>query len=285
MMEPDPRLHFHLAVGVCWPCRGAWCGDRDGGAVVPDIIMGAWVTVCGAPGRHRAWGRGRADWCVSQNIRTPPLIPILCGSYRVRNIWAKRGAFVIIYGYARVSTIGQALSAQAAALHEAGAAKVFKEKISGAANHRAQLHRLLNTIDAGDLVIVTRLDRLARSTRDLLNILDTIAKAGATFKSLGDAWADTTTAHGRLMLTVLGGLAEFERELIRVRTGEGRVRAKARGVHLGRPFKLNRHQQREAIARREAGEALTDIARTFGVHHTTIGRLRAQGNATFNSSR
>ncbi len=134
--------------------------------------------------------------------------------------------------------------------------------------------RLLNTIDAGDLVIVTRLDRLARSTRDLLNILDQIAKSGATFRSLGDTWADTTTAHGRLMLTVLGGLAEFERELIRVRTGEGRIRAKAR-VHMGRPFKLNRHQQREAIARREAGEALTDIARTFGVHHTTIGRLRA----------
>src|SRR6476661_1841010 len=133
----------------------------------------------------------------------------------------------------------------------------------------------LQTIDAGDLVIVTRLDRLARSTRDLLNILDNIAKAGATFKSLGDTWADTTTAHGRLMLTVLGGLAEFERELIRVRTGEGRVRAKARGVHMGRPFKLNRHQRQEAIARRETGEALTDIARTFGVHHTTIGRLLA----------
>ena len=150
--------------------------------------------------------------------------------------------------------------------------------LSGAANHRAQLHRLLKTIDAGDLVIVTRLDRLARSTRDLLNILDKIARVGATLKSRGDTWADTTTAHGRLMLTVLGGLAEFERELIRVRTGEGRVRAKARGVHMGRPFKLNRHQQREAIARREAGEALTDIARTFGVHHTTIGRLRALRN-------
>jgi len=162
-----------------------------------------------------------------------------------------------VYGYARVSTIGQTLAAQEATLHEAGAAKVFKEKISGAANHRAQLHRLLKAIDAGDVVVVARLDRLARSTRDLLNILDKIAKAGATFKSLGDAWADTTTAHGRLMLTVLGGLAEFERELIRVRTGEGRVRAKARGVHMGRPFKLNRHQQREAIARREAGEALT----------------------------
>src|SRR5215475_10486173 len=155
------------------------------------------------------------------------------------------------YGYARVSTEGQTLAAQEATLHEAGAAEVFKEKISGAASHRAQLHRLLKTIDAGDIVIVTRLDRLARSTRDLLNILDKIAKAGATFKSLGDAWADTTTAHGRLMLTVLGGLAEFERELIRVRTGEGRVRAKARGVHLGRPFKLNRHQRREAIISRQ----------------------------------
>jgi DNA invertase Pin-like site-specific DNA recombinase len=182
---------------------------------------------------------------------------------------------MVVYGYARVSTEGQTLAAQEATLHEAGAAKVFKEKISGAANHRAQLHRLLKAIDAGDVMLVTRLDRLARSTRDLLNILDKIAKAGATFKSLSDTWADTTTAHGRLMLTVLGGLAEFERELIRVRTGEGRVRAKARGVHMGRPFKLNRHQQREAIARREAGEALTDIARTFGVHRTTIGRLRA----------
>jgi DNA invertase Pin-like site-specific DNA recombinase len=94
------------------------------------------------------------------------------------------------YGYARVSTEGQTLVAQEAALHEAGAAKVFKEKISGAANHRAQLHRLLKTIDAGDIVIVTRLDRLARSTRDLLDILDKIAKAGATFKSLGDVWAE-----------------------------------------------------------------------------------------------
>jgi DNA invertase Pin-like site-specific DNA recombinase len=107
----------------------------------------------------------------------------------------------------------------------------------------------------------------------LLNILDAIAKAGATFKSLADAWADTTTPHGRLMLTVLGGLAEFERELIRARTGEGRARAKARGVHMGRPPKLTPHQRQEALKRRQAGESLTDIARTFGVAHTTIGRL------------
>jgi DNA invertase Pin-like site-specific DNA recombinase len=117
--------------------------------------------------------------------------------------------------------------------------------------------------------MVTRLDRLARSTRDLLNTLDEIAKRKAGFRSLADAWADTTTVHGRLMLTVLGGLAEFEREL----TGEGRKRPKAEGVHMGRPPKLTAHQRREAIARRDAGEALTDIARTFGVSHTTIGRL------------
>jgi DNA invertase Pin-like site-specific DNA recombinase len=108
-----------------------------------------------------------------------------------------------------------------------------------------------------------------------LDILDRIGKAGAAFRSLADVWADTTTPHGRLILTVLGGLAEFERELIKARTGEGRARAKARGVHMGRPFKLNRDQRREAVARREAGEPLADIARTFGVAHTTIMRLRA----------
>jgi DNA invertase Pin-like site-specific DNA recombinase len=135
--------------------------------------------------------------------------------------------------------------------------------------------RALKSLNEGDVLLVTRLDRLARSTRDLLNVLDAVAKAGAGFRSLADAWADTTTPHGRLMLTVLGGLAEFERELIRARTGEGRKRAKARGVHMGRPPALTPHQQREALARREAGETLADIARTFGVSHTTIGRLRA----------
>ena len=118
-----------------------------------------------------------------------------------------------------------------------------------------------------------RLDRLARSTRDILNLLGTIAERGAGFKSLRDTWADTTTAHGRLMLTILGGLAEFERELIRTRTGEGRERAKARGVILGRKPKLTGHQRREAIARREAGEVLTDIARSYNVSHSTISRL------------
>jgi len=178
-----------------------------------------------------------------------------------------------VYGYARVSTDGQTLAAQDAALHAAGCAKVYAEKASGAKTDRAELRKAITRLGEGDVLMVTRLDRLARSTRDLLNTLDEITKRGAGFKSLADSWADTTTPHGRLMLTVLGGLAEFERELIKARTGEGRARAKAEGVHMGRPPKLTPHQRREAIARRDAGEPLVDIARTFGVSHTTIGRL------------
>ena len=125
------------------------------------------------------------------------------------------------------------------------------------------------------MLMVTRLDRLARSTRDLLNTLATIADKEAGFRSLGDTWADTTTAHGRLMLIVLGGLAEFERELIRARTAEGRARAKARGVKLGRKPKLTQHQRREAIKRRDAGEPVREIARSYNVHGSTISRLAA----------
>jgi len=179
-----------------------------------------------------------------------------------------------VYGYARVSTDGQSLAAQLAELKAEKCEKIFQEKISGARSDRKQLTRLMLVLFKGDVLVVTRLDRLARSTRDLLNLLVTIAEKGAGFKSLRDAWADTTTAHGRLMLTVLGGLAEFERELIRTRTGEGRERAKARGGGvLGRKPKLTSHQRREAIARREAGEVLTDIARSYNVSHSTISRL------------
>jgi DNA invertase Pin-like site-specific DNA recombinase len=100
-----------------------------------------------------------------------------------------------------------------------------------------------------------------------------IAKAGAGFKSLGDAWADTTTAHGRLMLTVLGGLAEFERELILTRTSDGRTRAKARGVKFGRPPLLTAHQRQEVMERLAKGEAQADIARSYAVSQSTISRL------------
>jgi DNA invertase Pin-like site-specific DNA recombinase len=143
--------------------------------------------------------------------------------------------------YARVSTDGQSVTAQITELRKHGAGKVFREVASGAKTDRAQLRRVLDEFDAGDVLMVTRLDRLARSTRDLLNTLAAITGKKAGFRSLGDAWADTTTAHGRLMLTVLGGLAEFERDLIRTRTSEGRDRAKARGVKLGRKPKLTEH--------------------------------------------
>ena len=140
---------------------------------------------------------------------------------------------------------------------------------------RAQLAKAIGTLRVGDTMIVTRLDRLARSTRDLLNTLDPIARRGATFKSLADAWADTTTPHGRLMLTVLGGLAEFERELIRARTGEGRKRAKDRGVRFGRPSALTASQRHEAIQKLAYGEVQADVAQRFNVSQATISRLSA----------
>lgn len=176
-------------------------------------------------------------------------------------------------GYARVSTDGQSVDAQVAELKAADCEKVFQETASGAKTDRTQLQRALAFLSSGDVLVVTRLDRLARSTRDLLNTIDTITKAGAGFRSLRDVWADTTTPHGRLMLTVLGGIAEFERELIRARTSEGRESARVRGVKLGRGYKLTHEQRRQALARLEAGEPSREIARTFNVAHTTIGRL------------
>ena len=180
----------------------------------------------------------------------------------------------MIVGYARVSTDGQSLEAQHLALIAAGAEKVFAEKISGAVTDRRALAKAVAALGVGDVLLVTKLDRLARSTRDLLNTLATIGDRGAGFRSLGDPWADTTTPHGKLMITVLGGLAEFERHLIMARTDEGRQRAKARGVRFGRKLKLTAHQQREALARREAGETLAEIGRTHNISHSTISRLQ-----------
>lgn len=178
-------------------------------------------------------------------------------------------------GYARVSTDGQSVEAQVRQLAKAGCKKVLRETASGAKTDRSQLGKSLDLLEAGDVLMVTRLDRLARSTRDLLNTLATITERKAGFRSLGDTWADTTSAHGRLMLTVLGGLAEFERELIRTRTGEGRKRAIARGVKMGRPPKMTPHQIKEALRRRDAGEPHRDIARSYNVSHSTISRLGA----------
>jgi DNA invertase Pin-like site-specific DNA recombinase len=215
----------------------------------------------------RVW---RAAWCNNQDLctKTRPLITLGFSGAEIRCRIAP-----MKYGYARVSTDGQSIDAQVRELKAAGARQVFREVASGAKTDRAQLRRVLAQLDAGDVLIVTRLDRLARSTRDLLNTLAAIAAQGAGFRSLRDTWADTTTPHGRLMLTVLCGLAEFERELIRVRTSEGRARAKARGVKLGRTPKLTPHQQREAVRRRDNGETVRDIGRSYNVSHSTISRL------------
>ena len=179
------------------------------------------------------------------------------------------------YGYARVSTDGQSVDAQVRQLTKAGCKKVFRETASGAKTDRAELRKVLAKLDEGDVLMVTRLDRLARSTRDLLNSLAAITDHKAGFCSMGDTWADTTTSHGRLMLTVLGGLAEFERDLIRARTGEGRARAVARGVRMGRKPKMTPQQRKEALKRRDAGEPMRDIAKSFNVSHSTISRLAA----------
>jgi DNA invertase Pin-like site-specific DNA recombinase len=185
------------------------------------------------------------------------------------------GWIMPLYGYARVSTRDQDLAAQDAELMAAGCAKVFKEKVSGAKTDRPELAKAISRLESGDVLVVTRLDRLARSTRDLLNVIAAVSERGAGFKSLKDTWADTTTAHGRLMLTVLGGLAEFERELIRARTGEGRKRAKNRGVKFGRPRKMTPHQRQEAVRRLNEGETMADVARTYAVDPATISRLAA----------
>jgi DNA invertase Pin-like site-specific DNA recombinase len=179
------------------------------------------------------------------------------------------------YGYARVSTRDQDVAGQVAELTAAGCAKVYQEKISGAKSDRPELAKVIRRLEPGDVLIVTRLDRLARSTRDLLNLLQAVGERRAGFKSLHDAWADTTTPHGRLMVTVLGGLAEFERALILARTDDGRKRAKARGVRFGRPKVLTPHQRQEVAQRLADGAVQADLARTYGVSQATISRLAA----------
>ena len=179
----------------------------------------------------------------------------------------------MIYRYARVSTDGQSVAAQVKELREAGAEKIVREKASGTKTDRLKLRRALDKLDTDDVLIVTRLDRLARSTRDLLNSLAAIAERGARFRSLGDTWADTTTALGRLILTVLGGLAEFEAHLIR--TGEGRARAVANGVKLGRKPTLTPHERQEAKSAgvKAATEGVGEIARSYNVSRWAISRL------------
>jgi DNA invertase Pin-like site-specific DNA recombinase len=176
------------------------------------------------------------------------------------------------YGYARVSTQKQDCENQKEALKAAGCEVVFTEKASGAKTDRAALRKAIARLETGDVLMVTRLDRLARSTRDLLNILDEVSQRGASFKSLADTWADTTTAQGRLMLTILGGLAEFERTLIQSRTEAGLAKAREKGTKFGRPSALDAGQRRKIADRYAAGETMAELAREYVVGEATIFR-------------
>ncbi len=180
-------------------------------------------------------------------------------------------------GYARVSTTGQTLGAQIEKLSEAGCNTIFQEKVSGAKINRVEFQKLLNKLENGDVLVVTRLDRLARSTSDLLKIVNGLEVKGSRLKSLAEPWADTTTPSGKLMLTIMGGLAELERSLIVERTSEGRERAKLAGRKFGRPSKLSRYQINEARRMKSAGETNAEIARFFDVSRSTISRISITG--------
>lgn len=177
--------------------------------------------------------------------------------------------------YARVSTSGQTLETQIEQLIQEGCDQVFKETVSGAKSDRPELAKALAEISEGDVFVVTRLDRLARSTFDLLQTVRAIEAKGAKLKSLAEAWADMTTPAGKLILTVLGGLAEFERSLIAERTSEGRARAKREGRRLGRPPLLSSHQRKLIVEWRAEGQDNAQIARTLGVSRSTVSRVKA----------
>jgi DNA invertase Pin-like site-specific DNA recombinase len=191
----------------------------------------------------------------------------------LRILFAKLEAKMAMVGYARVSTRDQDLTVQIAALKAAGAETVYREKVSGVRADRPQLAKLMAKLIPGDIVVVTKLDRLGRSTRELLELIERISKAGAAFRSLGDPLFDSTGAQGRLLVTMLAAIAEFERELIRERTGAGRERAMAEGVKFGRKRKLSDYQRAEAVKRRAAGETLAAIAKSYGVDISMISRL------------
>ena len=177
--------------------------------------------------------------------------------------------FKMKIGYARVSTFDQNLDLQLRALEKAGCKKIFREKISSTKRERPQFQRMLDQIRAGDTIVVWKLDRLARSTRSLLETMESIREAGGKFRSLSEPWADTTTHAGKMIMTIFAGIAEFERDLIRERTSAEREAAQKRGVRFGRPRKLSTDQ--EQLARRLVleGKAVSDIARTFTLQRFT----------------
>lgn len=177
-----------------------------------------------------------------------------------------------LIGYARVSTQGQNLEQQREYLTNLGCARIFEEKVSGAKRDRPELSRLLDHLRDGDVVVVTRLDRLARSTSDLLHIAERLREVGAGLRSEAEPWADTTSPAGRMILTVFAGIADFERSLICERTSSGRAAAKARGVRFGPKSSLNPEQIEHARLLNAEGRPVSEISRLLGVHRATLYR-------------
>lgn len=186
-------------------------------------------------------------------------------------------------GYARVSTIGQTLENQIKTLKEYGCHRVYCEKASGADTNRLELRKLIVNLKEGQSVVVTRIDRLARSTFDLFAIVKSITDKKVQFYSLAEPCTDTSTSTGRLMLAVLGGLADVERDLIRTRTSEGRARAIAQGKKMGRPRRITDIQRLEIIQKRKEGETLEKISKTFGIASATVSRIVSQARKSANS--
>ena len=177
------------------------------------------------------------------------------------------------YGYARVSSTTQDYTAQVDALKAAGCERIFSEKASGkSTNGRREFDKLMRALAPGDIVTVTKLDRLARSSRDLHNILHDLAERECGFVSLGETWCDTTTDVGRLMMTIMGGIAEFERGLIRKRCEEGIAKAKTKGTKFGRPTALDPGQRRRIAERYAGGETMAELAREYECGEATIWR-------------
>jgi DNA invertase Pin-like site-specific DNA recombinase len=175
-------------------------------------------------------------------------------------------------GYARVSTKDQNLDMQLQALRRAGCRQIYQEKVSGVGRTRPEFQAMMQQLRKDDVLIIWRLDRLARSTKMLLEIIEQLKEKGASFKSLTEPWADTTSAAGKLVMTVLAGLSEFERDLLRDRTDAGRKAALERGVAFGRPMKMTEEQLKLARKLLRQGKSVHYVAETFGVHFTTLYR-------------
>lgn len=180
------------------------------------------------------------------------------------------------YGYARVSTEEQNLDRQLTALEREGCEHVFQEKVSGIKSKRPELSKLLETLNEGDVLVVKSIDRLSRSTADLMRLIDELNEQSVGFKSIDEPFLDTTSPHGELLITIFSGLAQFERNRILERTRAGQAEAKKRGVKFGRPSKLTEHQKKLIRQRLSSGEPHSSIAKDFNVSKWAIQRLNKQ---------